>query len=186
MSHLSRKISHRKKQAELRYEKHRRRNMLAEHGVHQFVMVLDNLKAGFNVAKIFRSAQAFGAHSVHLINIGPFDPSPAKGAFKYVPARFYDDFDACYRALKADGYKFFTLEPTNSTPLNKAALPAKSAFIMGNEELGISFSVEDYPDVHRLAIEQYGHVESLNVSIAASIVMYQYCVAHSTGVDETE
>ena len=45
----------------LRYTKQRQRNLLAEPGVHDFVLVLDHMKAGFNVAKIFRSAEAFGA-----------------------------------------------------------------------------------------------------------------------------
>ncbi len=68
------------------YEKNRRRNLLAQPGAHDFVVVLDHLKAGYNVPKIFRSAEAFGAREVQLIGIGPFDPSPAKGAFRQVPA----------------------------------------------------------------------------------------------------
>jgi len=44
-----------------------------------------------------RSAQAFGAREVHLIDLGPFDPAPAKGAFKAVPPRFFEDFAECYR-----------------------------------------------------------------------------------------
>ncbi|MEW8013730.1 MAG: hypothetical protein AB2807_02755 [Candidatus Sedimenticola endophacoides] len=43
------------------------------------MIVLDHLKAGYNVPKIFRSADAFGAAAVHLINIGPFDPPPPRG-----------------------------------------------------------------------------------------------------------
>jgi tRNA G18 (ribose-2'-O)-methylase SpoU len=180
MSNQRRKAAHRRKQAEIRYEQHRRKNLLAEPGVNDFVIVLDNLKASFNVPKIFRSAQAFGANSVHLINIGQFDPAPAKGAFKYVPAKFYEDFDTCYQALKPGGYEFFILEPGSDTLLHEAQFPARSAFVMGNEELGISFDADDYPDIKRLAIEHHGKVESLNVSIAASIVMYQYCVSQQT------
>lgn len=178
MNHLTRKIKHRKKQSELRYEKHRRRNVLAEPGVQKFMLILDNLKAGFNVPKIFRSAQAFGAQEVHLVNIGVFDPSPAKGAFKYVPARFHDTFEQCYAALANSGYTFFVLEPANSEALHEIELPEKSCFILGNEEFGISFDVNDYPDFKRIKIAQSGTVESLNVSIAASIVMYQYCINH--------
>ncbi len=50
---------HRKRahsQALLRYEKQRRRNLLAQPGVHDFIVVLDGLKAGFNIPKILRSA----------------------------------------------------------------------------------------------------------------------------------
>lgn len=157
-----------------RHEKHRRRNLLAETGVHQFVVVLDHLKAGFNVPKIFRSAEAFGAHEIHLIGIGPFDPAPAKGSFKNVPARYHEDFDHCYQTLSERGYTLFTLEPACGEPLASAELPLKSAFIFGHEERGISFERSDYSAIRCMHIPQFGRVQSLNVSIAASIVMYEY------------
>lgn len=174
-----RKSHHRsRKQALQRYEKHRRRNLLATPGPHPFVIVLDHLKAGFNVPKIFRSAEAFGAAEVHLIAIGPFDPAPAKGAFKTVPARAYDTFDQSYQQLKQQGYTLFILEANQGVPLPAAELPEKSAFIFGHEEIGISFDPAEYPDIQRLSIPQYGQTESLNVSIAASVVMYEYIRAH--------
>ena len=157
-----------------RYEKQRRKNLFATPGPHEFIIVLDNLKAGFNVPKIFRSAEAFGAHEIHLINIGPFDPAPAKGAFKKVPAKFFDDFDASYRDLMARGYALYTLEPQCGQALSAIGLPQKSAFILGHEEFGISFNREDYANIHCLSISQLGETESLNVSVAASIVMYEY------------
>ncbi len=157
-----------------RYEKHRRRNLFAKPGVHGFVIVLDHLKAGFNVAKIFRSAEAFGAREVHLVGIGPFDPAPAKGAFKNVPARFYEDFGSCYRSLLEQGYTLFALEPECQHSLGTAILPEKSAFIFGHEEMGVSFNREEFDAVRCLAIKQFGQVQSLNVSVAASIVMYEY------------
>lgn len=157
-----------------RYEKHRRRNLLAQPGPHDCIVVLDHLKAGFNVAKIFRSAQAFGAREVHLIGIGPFDPSPAKGAFKAVPARFFDDFDGSHRTLTEQGYRLFTLEAGCPSDIYDAELPAKSAFIFGHEEIGLSFDPADYPDIDCVGIPQFGPVESLNVSVAASIALYEY------------
>lgn len=157
-----------------RYEKQRRRNVAATPGRHPFIIVLDHLKAGFNVPKIFRSAEAFGAQEVHLINIGPFDPAPAKGAFKKVPARFHETFDDCYRELSERGYTLFTLEPGCGDTLSEVELPEKSAFVLGHEEVGISFERSDYPDIRCLHIPQFGPMESLNVSVAASIVMYEY------------
>jgi len=160
--------------AESRYKKHRQRNMLAQPGVHPIALVLDNLKAGYNVPKIFRSAHAFGAAEVHLIDIGPFDPAPAKGGFKHVPARFHDDFDACHRALCEQGYTIFTLTPDSTSQLWSTALPERSAFVLGHEEFGLSFDPADYPDIQGLAIPHFGPVQSLNVAVAASIVLYEY------------
>ncbi|HFE47820.1 MAG TPA: TrmH family RNA methyltransferase [Chromatiaceae bacterium] len=168
-----------RQQALRRYEKHRQRNVLAQPGAHHFAIVLDHLKAGFNVPKIFRSAEVFGASEVHLVGIGAFDVNPAKGAFKSVPARFHDDFGACHADLRERGFSLFALEAGCDTPLTAAEFPERSAFIFGHEEIGLSFARDDYPDVGCLAIPQFGRIESLNVSVAASIVMYEYIRQHA-------
>jgi len=157
-----------------RYEKHRRRNRSARPGVHDFVIILDNLKQSFNIGKIFRSADAMGAAAVHLIGTDFFDPSPAKGSFKYVPAVFHDDFSSCYEELKESGYDIFSLEPEGGQLLHQVRLSGKNAFVFGHEEFGLSFEKADYPELRQLTIPQFGKVQSMNVSIAASVVMYEY------------
>ncbi|MDO3379363.1 TrmH family RNA methyltransferase [Geoalkalibacter halelectricus] len=157
-----------------RYEKERRRNLLAQPGPHEMIIVLDRLKAGYNIPKIFRSAEAFGAREVHLVGIDTFDPAPAKGSFRKVPARFHDDFSACHTGLVAQGYELFLLDPAGGSLLQEAPLPPRSAFVFGHEEFGPSFERAAYPDLQCLSIPQFGSVQSLNVSIAASIVMYEY------------
>ena len=162
----------------LRYRKERQKNILAKPGVHQFMLVLDQLKPGFNVPKIFRSAEAFGATGVHLVGIGPFDPAPAKGSFRKVPAFFHDDFAACYRQLNDEGYSLYRLAPDAEENLCNCKLPGKSAFILGHEEFGCSFDPAEYPAIRSLSIPQYGSVQSLNVSVASSVVMYEYVRQH--------
>jgi tRNA G18 (ribose-2'-O)-methylase SpoU len=169
---MTRKESYR--QMLLRYNKERQRNILARPGAHEFVLVLDQLKAGFNVGKIFRSAEAFGAGAVHLVNIGPFDPAPAKGSFRKVPAIFHENFADCHADLTGQDYRFFLLDPEGVASLCATELPPKSAFVLGHEEFGCSFEPQDYPEMQRLTIPQFGSVQSLNVSIAASLVMYEY------------
>ena len=166
-------------QALARYRKQRQRNLLAKPGVHEFIIVLDHMKAGFNVAKIIRSAEAFGAKEVHLVNIGPFDPSPGKGAFKKVPARFFDTFDESYQDLKQRGYRILSLDAGCDSSLLGTGLPVKCAFVLGHEEWGHSFEAADYAEIECLSIPQFGRVESLNVAIAASVVMYEYVRQHS-------
>lgn len=162
----------------LRYQKERNRNLLAKPGAHDFVVVLDGLKSGYNVPKIFRSAEAFGAAAVHLVGIGPFDPAPAKGSFRKVPARFHETFAACRDELLEAGYTLFVLDPEGGEGLCRAELPEKSAFVFGNEEFGFSFDPADHPELRTLAIPQFGQVQSLNVSVAASVVMYEYVRRH--------
>ena len=171
-------------QAKQRYDKQRQRNVAAVPGVHEFVVVLDNLKGGFNVPKIFRSAEAFGAHSVHLVNVDWFDPAPAKGSFRKVPAQFHEEFSTCYAKLVEQGYTLYMLAAESegdevSSISYDVALPAKSAFILGHEAYGHSFDRADFSAVKKLSVPHFGSVESLNVSIAASIVMYEYVRQHN-------
>lgn len=151
----------------------------AKPGVQDFVIVLDNLKPSFNIGKIFRSADALGAHSIHLIGTEYFEVKAAKGSFKWIPASFHQTFDECYTQLHSEGYTMFVMEPDAPAPLQEIALPKKSCFIFGNEEFGISFDKGDYTDIQAIRVPQVGRVESLNVSIAASIVMYEYFRQHA-------
>lgn len=153
----------------------------AEPGVHDFVIVLDNLKPSFNIGKIFRSGDAFGANSIHLVGTEYFEVKPAKGSFKWLPAIFHHTFAECHQLLLSNGYTMYVLEPEAEQSLSTTALPVKSAFIFGHEEHGISFDKADYQEILPLKVPQVGHVQSLNVSVAASIVMYEYLRQHEKG-----
>jgi len=45
---------------------------------------------------------------------------------------------------------------------------------LGHEEFGFSFTSEEFPEIKKLKIQQFGQVQSLNVSIAASLASYEY------------
>lgn len=171
---IRRRLQKERQSAIRRFRKQKRLNSMAISGRHDFVVVLDHLKPAFNIGKIFRSADAFDAAEVHLIATPFFDPAPAKGSFKWVPAKFHDTFKACYEELIERSYKLFMLDPAEGEDLPGVRMPLKSAFIFGNEELGHRFDRADFPAIQMLKIPQFGRVESLNVSIAASIVMYEY------------
>lgn len=164
--------------AHQRFIKQKRRNLLAQPGPREVAIVLDGLKPSFNIGKIFRSADAFGARKIHLVGIDFFDPAPAKGSFRYVPAVFDENFNNCHQKLKEEGYTFFFFSPHGGKQLQDKRLPVKSAFVFGHEEFGFSFDPADYPDLHPVYIPQIGRVESLNVSIAASIALYEYSRQH--------
>ena len=168
-----------------RYEQARRKNLVsARPGPHEYILVLDGLKPDFNIGKIFRTADAFGAREIHLVGVEAFNPEPAKGSVRWVTFYHHDDFSSCYRGLAEKGYIFTVLEPGCSKLLGSCSLTKKSAFVMGHEEFGISFNRSDYPDIEAVSIPQWGHVQSLNVSVAASIVMYEYVRQHGRPLAE--
>ncbi len=162
-----------------RFEYARRRNMAsAEPGLHECILILDGLKPDFNIGKIFRSADAFGVREIHLIGVTIFDPDPAKGSVRWVPFYRHEDFASCYCALSERGYSVIVLEPGCSNQLGACEFAEKTAFVMGHEEFGISFDRHTYPDIVGLSIPQWGHVQSLNVSVAAALVTYEYVRQH--------
>ena len=144
-------------------------------GPQAFRLVLDHLKPDFNVGKIFRTADCFGAREVCLIGMTWFDPGPAVGSFKHMPAKFFDSFGECYSYLKQEGSTPYRLEPEHGGLLTEAPIVKDCALILGNEGIGHSFRREDFPEVGSLRIPQWGRAQSLNVSVAAAVAMYEVC-----------
>jgi tRNA G18 (ribose-2'-O)-methylase SpoU len=76
--------------------------------------------------------------------------------------------------LREDGYTIFGLDSNTEEYLQDTELPVKTAFVLGHEEFGLSFDLNDYPHIKRLKIRQFGVTESLNVAIAATVSLYEY------------
>lgn len=172
MSKKTRKFLEKKLEKELDIAKEK-----AVHGKHRIIIVLDHLKGGFNIGKILRSCEIYSIYEVHIVGTKFFDVTIAKGALKRVKTFFYDDIEESISRINELGYTPLTLDSKAETYLNKSELPEKSAFIFGHEEFG---PLKDMPGIKRLKIKQYGLTESLNVSIAASIVMYEYTNQHAS------
>lgn len=166
-------------QVEWAFRKQRNANLLAQSGIHDCIVVLDGLNPGHNIGKIFRSGEIFGVNEIHVINTPIFNVSPSKGAFKRVPAKFFDDFSQSHQDLVEKGYTIYALYPDENHFVHTTRFAEKSAFVVGHEENGLSFQPKDYPNIIPMAIAQYGMTESLNVAVAASICMYEYTKQHS-------
>ena len=111
-----------------------------------------------------------------------FNTRPAVESIRNIPVREDVTIDACFETLRRDGYTLFALEPERDierrTYLDSALLPAKTAFIVGHETRGVSFTAKDHPDVVWLSIRQFGRVPCLNESVAGSIALYEYARQH--------
>ena len=157
------------------FERQRLLNKIhARPGPHSFALVLDHLKVDFNIGKIIRSAEALGASAVHIVGTSFFDPMPAKGCMKRVPFKMHKIFMESYMDLKLQGYTFYAFDSEAPETIYEAKFEEKSAFILGHEGFGFTFDLKDFPEIKKIKIPQSGNVESLNVTVAASVVMYEY------------
>lgn len=148
--------------------------VMSKPGPFPYVLVLDHLKVDFNIGKIIRSAEAFGAHAVDVVGTSFFDPMPAKGCMKRVPWNMHKTFHESYEKWDAQGYTFYAFDVDATDSIHQVDFPDKSAFILGHEGFGFTFNKELYPKIKFMKIPQFGLVESLNVSVAASVVMYEF------------
>ena len=127
-----------------------------------------------NTSAVIRSCDAFGIQTVHVVEdrFGKrLDKNIAMGAEQWVDVERYQTTTACIDRLKADGYKIFATTPHDeSNILPDFKLRTKTALFFGTEKEGLSPEVLKCADAF-LTIPMAGFSESLNISVAASIIL---------------
>ncbi|MCK4973671.1 MAG: TrmH family RNA methyltransferase, partial [Sulfurimonas sp.] len=139
----------------------------------------DEITSTENVGSIARSAAALGVNSYLLPRNAPHPYSRralrvSMGHTAKLRVHVYDDIFSTLNTLKANGYKIFGAEVTeSSTPLMDVKVPKKWVVLMGHEGKGLSREVIEMCD-EVVEIEMMDDIRSFNVGVAASILMYQF------------
>jgi len=145
------------------------------------VVVLDNVRSRHNIGSVFRTGDAFRAEEILLCGITATPPNveihkTALGAEDAVRWRYFEDTLEAVKALKTSGYTVVAIEQAeNSISLESFTVEKdrKYAVILGHEVHGVQQSVIDASD-GCIEIPQYGTKHSLNVSVAAGIVIWDF------------
>lgn len=139
------------------------------------IVILDNIQDPGNLGTIIRSSVAFNwnliisSDSVDIYNSKVIRASQGM-IFK---ANFVTcDIELNIKELKDNGYKIIGTDVVNGSKINGFAKTEKIAIIMGNEGQGLSPSIKILCDDF-IYIEMDKSCESLNVGVAASIIMYE-------------
>jgi tRNA G18 (ribose-2'-O)-methylase SpoU len=142
------------------------------------VILLDNLRAPYNVGGILRSAEAFNAEMVALCGITPgLDNAKVKRASMNVPIEtvYFETSIEAVNFFKAKGFTVISIEKCNgSIDINEVKdLPdvEKRVLVLGNEEFGVEQEILEASDLI-IHIPLTGYKNSLNVCTAAGIAMY--------------
>jgi len=142
-------------------------------------LVLEDVHDLHNVGAILRTCDAVGVPLIHLVYsqdeppVGTFKRTSSAGAAKWIDPVWHESVAACYAALRADKFTIFAtaFEPT-ATDLYALDLLQPTAIVLGNEERGLSDAARAQAD-GALVIPMLGMVQSLNVSVAAAVVLYE-------------
>lgn len=153
-------------------------DVAASRNENPFVIILDSVTDTRNFGAICRTAECMGVHGIIIpknhsapINEGVIKSS-AGAVLKLKISRIKHLQDAIYH-LQASEIKVVSFtEKAESTLRDFAPLKGGVAIILGSEELGINPKLIASSDNH-LKIQMYGSTESLNVGVAAGIVIYE-------------
>lgn len=143
------------------------------------VIVLDNIRSLHNVGSVFRTSDAFRIECVYLCGITAVPPhseihKTALGAEFTVDWKYVDNTVEAVDNLKSAGYVVYSVEQTDGSVMLEELILDKNgkyAVVMGNEVKGVRQEVIDRSHAC-IEIPQYGTKHSLNVSVAAGIVIW--------------
>ncbi|XP_057769656.1 uncharacterized protein LOC130989642 [Salvia miltiorrhiza] len=140
-------------------------------------LVVEGLSDFGNVSAAFRSADALGIQSVHVVS---FDSSKryrdnrhvSMGAEKWLDIELWDSISECFEVLKARGYRIATTHlGVDAVSVYDVDWSCPTAIVVGNELNGISEEALKLSDLH-CCIPMRGMVDSFNVSVAAGLLMH--------------
>jgi 23S rRNA (guanosine2251-2'-O)-methyltransferase len=147
------------------------------------IIVLDNIRSMHNIGSVFRTSDAFLIERICLCGITAIPPHKdihrtALGSTDSVDWAYYEHTIDAIKELKEEGICVVGIEQTeNSVKLNdfEPMSGVRYAFVFGHEVRGVSQKVINECDLS-IEVPQYGTKHSLNISVCAGIVIWEfYC-----------
>ena len=141
----------------------------------RLLVALDHVGDPGNVGTIIRTADWFAAGGI-LLGAGCVDPFNEKvvrstaGSIFHVPLVADIDLPTALAEAKAAGFAIVTAQMDGATPLADWRPARRTIVILGSEAHGVSADLKLRADVS-VAVPRYGRAESLNVAIAAGILL---------------
>jgi 23S rRNA (guanosine2251-2'-O)-methyltransferase len=145
------------------------------------VVVLDNIRSMNNIGSVFRTSDAFRVEKIVLCGITAKPPhrdiqKTALGADQSVDWSYKESTKEAIEELKINGYTILGIEQTTeSIKLETFEIESnkKYALVFGNEAFGLSDDILNHLD-SSIEIPQYGTKHSLNISVCAGIVIWEF------------
>ncbi|MFY7670988.1 TrmH family RNA methyltransferase [Tenacibaculum sp. MEBiC06402] len=143
-----------------------------------FSVVLENIFQSHNASAVVRSCDVFGIQDVYTIensHVNKVSRRIAKGSQKWLDFHRYksdtNNTQECFNEIKKQNYQIIVTTPHNdSCYLSDFDISKKSVFVFGVEREGVSDFMMENADGY-LKIPMVGFTESLNISVAAAIVL---------------
>lgn len=141
-----------------------------------FIIICDGLEDPHNLGAVIRSAEAAGAHGVIIpsrrsTGLGYTVGKSSAGALEYMPVARVTNITSTINELKEKGVWVFAAD-MDGKPYYETDMSGAVAIIVGSEGKGVGRLVKENADVV-VSIPMQGKINSLNASVAASILMFE-------------
>jgi 23S rRNA (guanosine2251-2'-O)-methyltransferase len=151
----------------------------------KLLVLLDGVEDPHNLGAIIRTANAAGADAVLIPErraAGLTDTvgKAAAGALEYVPVVRTGNVNRALEDLKKRGFWVYGLDERGTEDYDRVDYNAPTVFVLGGEGKGVHQLVRQHCDV-LVRIPMSGTIPSLNVSVAAGIVLFEWKRRRRTG-----
>ena len=141
-----------------------------------FIVILDEIEDPHNFGAIIRTAECVGAHGIIIKNrnqamVTATVASASAGASEYMKIARVTNISKTIEELKKDGI-WFACADMDGIEMTKNNLKGSIGLVVGNEGSGVSRLVKEKCDFI-VKIPMKGHIDSLNVSVATGILLYE-------------
>ena len=152
-------------------------NAAREKGEPPLIVVCDELSDPHNLGAVIRTAECAGAHGVIIpkrrsAGLTAIVAKTSAGAVAHMPVARVPNIPALLKELKQQGVWVFGTAADGNTTLYQADLKGPSAIVIGSEGDGMGRLVTENCDF-KVSIPMKGHINSLNASAAAAILLYE-------------
>ena len=141
------------------------------------LLLLERIQDPGNLGTLFRTAEAAGAGGILMDRetVDPYSPKVLRatmGGIFRLPFRVAEDLRKEAEALRKQGYRLYAAHLKGQEAFDRAAYPARCAFMLGNEGNGLSEELTALAD-SLVRIPMEGQAESLNVAVAGALLLYE-------------
>ena len=142
-----------------------------------FIIVLDEIEDPHNLGAIIRTAECAGAHGIIIpkrraVGLNYTVGKASAGAYEYVPVARVNNIPTVIDELKEKGCWIYGAD-MNGSVYAQNNLKGACALVIGSEGKGLGRLVREKCDVI-LSLPMCGKINSLNASVAAGILMYEF------------
>jgi tRNA G18 (ribose-2'-O)-methylase SpoU len=143
---------------------------------HAFHVAIENWQHDLNIGTIVRNANAFNAGAVHVIGKRHWNRRGAMVTDRYLDIYHHETVTDFIKAV--EGMTVIAVDNLpGAVPLAGAEFPENAVLVFGGEGPGLSEEMQAAAG-RMVMIEQFGSTRSVNVGVAAGIVMYEWLKQH--------